>query len=141
MQTHAIFVRTLTATLIAAVAIPTNALADTSTTAIALRGSAPGTTAQRSTCSSRQSDATVVRLALANYPEFARELGATGEVDVKVSLSTSGSVNNASIYHSSGNGSIDLAAIEAAKQSTYSSERIDCQPVSGAYLVHVSFEL
>jgi TonB family protein len=120
MQTQTTFVRTLTTTLIAAVAIPTTAVADPSTTAIAHHGAGPGATTLRGSCSYPQADATVERPVIAIYPEFARELRAPGKVDVRVSLSASGSVSKTSIYRSSGNGSIDLAAVEAAIESTYS---------------------
>jgi TonB family protein len=73
------------------------------------------------------------------YPESARENGAVGEVDVLVTLSASGAVTQISIYHTSGNGALDQAAIRAARASSYSPEIINCQAAAGTYTFHASF--
>jgi protein TonB len=84
-------------------------------------------------------DAMLTRTVQPKYPENAREQGATGTVQVKVSLNPSGGVISTSIYKSSGNAELDQAALAAAHESTYNPEIEDCQPVAGTYLFRAGF--
>ena len=90
-------------------------------------------------CTTPHMDAMLTRTVQPKYPESAREQGATGTVQVKVSLNPSGGVISTSIYKSSGNAELDQAALVAARESTYSPEIEDCQPVGGTYLFRASF--
>ncbi len=78
-------------------------------------------------------------MAPANYPESARELGATGVVDIKVALTESGVITGVSVYRSSRTPSLDMEALRVARASTYTPEQLDCKPVAGTYLLHVTF--
>ncbi len=73
-------------------------------------------------------------------PETAREQGTTGTVQVKVSLSATGSVIAAIVYKSSGSPLLDQAAVRAAKQSAYAPEIDRCVKVSGDYVFRADFE-
>jgi len=90
-------------------------------------------------CTTPHMDAMLTRTVQPKYPESAREQGATGTVQVKVSLNPSGGVISTSIYKSSGNAELDQAALVAARESTYSPEIEDCQPVGGTYLFRANF--
>jgi len=90
-------------------------------------------------CARPHMDARITRVVEPDYPNSAREQGATGTVLVKVSLNPSGGVKSTSIYKSSGNAELDQAALAAAHESTYSPEVEDCQPVGGTYLFRASF--
>jgi protein TonB len=75
-----------------------------------------------------------------DYPEMARQQGAVGTTTVKVSLSQTGAVTGASVYRSSGNAQLDMAAVRAARSSSYRPEIDNCEPVGGDYLFVATFE-
>lgn len=54
------------------------------------------------------------------YPEMARMAGIEGKVVVEMLLETDGSVSEARVQHSSGNRSLDDAAVAAARQCRFS---------------------
>jgi protein TonB len=90
-------------------------------------------------CSQPHKDATTTRPVEPDYPDMARQQGAVGTTQVKVSLSATGSVIDATVYKGSGNQFLDRAAIAAAKASSYSPEVEDCQRVPGVYLFRADF--
>jgi protein TonB len=90
-------------------------------------------------CAQPHVDATVTRPVEPDYPDMARQQGATGTVQVKVTLTAGGGVSSASVYRTSGNQSLDNAAVAAAQQSSYSPEIDNCQPVAGSYLFRADF--
>lgn len=92
------------------------------------------------TCAQPHLDATTTNPVVPDTPETAREQGATGTVQVKVSLSATGSVLSATVYKSSGSPLLDEAALQAAQQSAYAPEIDDCIKVSGAYIFRADFE-
>jgi protein TonB len=92
-------------------------------------------------CEAPHVDATVVKVAEAEYPETARQSGAVGSVDVEVSLTATGAVTGTSIYKSSGNAALDAAGVRAAQDSTYKPELLDCKPSPGTYLFHADFTM
>jgi protein TonB len=85
-------------------------------------------------------DATTTNPIAPDTPETAREQGATGTVQVKVSLTATGSVLAAAVYKSSGSPLLDEAAVRAARQSTYAPEIDDCVKVAGDYIFRADFE-
>ncbi len=99
----------------------------------------PGT--PKPACRNPFQDATVVQQVSPDYPESARSLG-LGQVtvQVKVTVSPSGSLIGASIFQSGNNMSLDQAALSAARQSTYSPKVVNCEPVTGDYLFKVTFD-
>ncbi len=72
-------------------------------------------------------------------PDIARERNVTGTVDVRVDLSETGEVRAVSIA-SSPDVSLDEAALDAARRSTYAPEVVDCKAQSGSYLFRVEFD-
>lgn len=58
---------------------------------------------------------------------------------VQVSLDDRGRVTDAHIYASTGTMSLDRAAVDAARRSTYAPQIVDCQPAGGTYLFKVDF--
>jgi protein TonB len=73
------------------------------------------------------------------YPEIAREQGASGTAQVKVTLDASGNVLSVSILQSTGSKVLDDSALAAAKASTYSPEIDNCQPIGGQYRFTADF--
>lgn len=92
-------------------------------------------------CRSPYQDAALVQFVQPAYPQSARELG-LGVVNAKVvvTLSPTGTLISASIYQSAGNMSLDQAALSAARQSTFSPKIVNCEPVTGDYLLSVTFD-
>jgi protein TonB len=72
-------------------------------------------------------------------PDIARDRNVTGTVDVRVDLSETGEVRAVSIA-SSPDVSLDEAALDAARRSTYAPEVVDCKAQSGSYLFRVEFD-
>lgn len=58
---------------------------------------------------------------------------------VLVLVGPDGKVEKATISQSSGNFQFDLASVLAAKRSTYTPKRVDCEPVEGTVLFNTSF--
>jgi TonB family protein len=74
------------------------------------------------------------------YPRSAQRAGATGRVLVKVKLTPTGSVAEASVFRSSGNDYLDASALSTATKTRYSPELFRCQPIVGYYLFAANFE-
>lgn len=91
-------------------------------------------------CANPNAPATIKGTAAdAEYPDIARQQGAVGTATVKVTLTASGSVSDASINKSAGNPALDRAAIDAAKATQYIAETVNCVPSAGSYLFQVDF--
>jgi len=75
-----------------------------------------------------------------DMPEIARQMGASGTAQVKVSLDANGNVTSATIATSTHNSALDRAAVQAAQQSKYSPEVDNCVKTAGSYLYVVTFE-
>lgn len=75
----------------------------------------------------------------AEYPDIAKEQGAVGTTQVKVTLDASGGVQGVSVYKSSGNQALDNSALQAAKATAYTPETVNCVPQPGSYLFRVDF--
>jgi len=58
---------------------------------------------------------------------------------IKVDLDAAGRILGVSVYRSTGSLELDQAAMQAARESTYSPETRDCQAVPGSYLFKVEF--
>ncbi len=74
-----------------------------------------------------------------DYPDIARQQGAVGTTQVKVTLDASGSVESVGIYKSSGNQALDNSAMAAAKATSYTAETVNCVPQSGSYIFRAEF--
>ncbi len=91
-------------------------------------------------CAHPHVDAIATNKVEPDYPEIARQQGAVGTTTVKVTLSATGAVLEATVYHTSGNSQLDVSAVHAARSSSYKPEIDNCQPVGGDYLFVATFE-
>ncbi len=81
----------------------------------------------------------VGRAAVPAYPTAARKAGATGTVEVKVTLDAAGTVIAAAVYKSSGNADLDASSIASARATKYRPSTFLCRPEAGAYLFEADF--
>jgi len=61
-------------------------------------------------------------------------------VIVRVAIAADGTVSSATLTSPSGNVNLDAAALQAARQTTYSPKMVDCRAVAGDYMFQVTFE-
>ncbi|MBV8331825.1 MAG: TonB family protein [Candidatus Eremiobacteraeota bacterium] len=66
--------------------------------------------------------------------------GLQGTAEIQVSLDAAGRVTDVRVYRSTGSMSLDRAAMNAARRSTYAPQIVDCQPAGGTYLFRVDFQ-
>lgn len=90
-------------------------------------------------CKVPTADAHVTNAVEPDYPEVARQQGATGRAEIKVTLTATGAVGEVAVFKSSGNAALDLAAETAAKASTYAPQIVDCKAVGGSYRFSADF--
>ena len=92
-------------------------------------------------CANPNVEATVTNPVQPDYPQSALDLGLGAvTVNVEVTVGPSGNLVTAKVYKSSGNMSIDQAALRAARQSTYSPKLVNCEPTTGDYLFRADFQ-
>jgi periplasmic protein TonB len=91
-------------------------------------------------CANPNADAIATDKVTPDMPEIARQMGATGTAQIKVTLDENGRVTDANVYKSTNNRALDQAALQAAKQSKYAAEVRNCVKVAGSYLYTVTFE-
>jgi len=101
---------------------------------------APPTPTPKPQCAQPHVEANAVDKAEPEYPEIARQQGAVGTTQVKVTLDAAGTVTDAAVYKSSGNQSLDQSAVKAAKASRYTPEIDACQKIAGSYLFTADFQ-
>lgn len=99
------------------------------------------TTAPAPKCAVPYRDAVATNKVPPDYPEMAREqnLGVV-TVLVKVTVGATGALTAATVQQSSGNSSIDSAAVAAARASSYSAKIVNCLPVAGDYGFTAEFD-
>ncbi len=91
-------------------------------------------------CSSMNAPATISgKAAPVDYPEIAREQGATGVTIVQVTLKPDGTVAKAVIVRSASNASLDQSALKAATVSKYTPQCVAGKPIGGSYPFQVNF--
>ena len=100
----------------------------------------PAPTPSRPACANPNVDAVATDKVTPDMPEIARQMGATGTAQIKVTLDETGKVTDTTIYKSTNNKALDNAALTAAKQSRYAPEVRNCVKVAGSYLYTVTFE-
>jgi len=110
----------------------------------ALPSTDPAVPALAEGCAQPHRDARPVTLVQAKYPALAASAGTQGIVEVKVSLTNTGDVRSAVLYHETlgdrlGSAELIRASILAAGTSTYAPELSDCRPVAGKYLFRVDY--
>jgi TonB family protein len=75
-----------------------------------------------------------------DYPDMARQQGAVGTAQVKVTLDADGNAVDVSIYKSAGNSLLDASALKAAKATAYTPELVNCVKTAGSYLFRADFD-
>jgi protein TonB len=91
-------------------------------------------------CANPNADAAIRGTAVEpDYPDIAKEQGATGTTQVKVTLDESGNVVSATVYKSAGNLSLDQAAVKAARATSYVPEIVNCVKTAGSYIFRADF--
>ena len=83
--------------------------------------------------------ARVVHHVVPLYPEAARSATATGKATIRVDLDARGAVATVSVFESSGNADLDIAALAAAHKNTYAPAIARCVRVAGSALVVSKF--
>jgi protein TonB len=89
-------------------------------------------------CSQPFADAHAIDAVVPESPEDAAGIQASAQV--QVTLDDRGRVIDARMYQSTGVMSLDRAAVDAARRSTYAPSIANCQPTGGTYLFHVDFQ-
>jgi protein TonB len=91
-------------------------------------------------CANPNQDAAIKGTAVSpDYPDIARQQGAVGTTQVKVTLDANGTPVDVSVYKSSGNAALDNSALKAAKETEYEPDIINCVKTPGAYLFRADF--
>jgi TonB family protein len=72
-------------------------------------------------------------------PTIAAMENASGIVQVKIDLTSTGKLSNAAIFAGSGNALLDQAALQSAQMTRFTSEVVHCKHVAGSYLYQVEF--
>jgi TonB family protein len=90
-------------------------------------------------CTNPQAPATLTE-GFADFPSISRVRDDSGQVEVGVTLASTGTPQKAWVVRSSGISALDSAAIQTAYTSKYSPERHNCDAVSGDYIIEVEFE-
>ncbi|MBC5800708.1 MAG: energy transducer TonB [Candidatus Eremiobacteraeota bacterium] len=73
------------------------------------------------------------------YPDIARQQGATGTALIRVYVDPSGAVLAGNVYKSAGNASLDQAALQAARRTVYVPAYKDCLATAGTFLFEADF--
>jgi TonB family protein len=72
-----------------------------------------------------------------SVPDSVPANGTTAKI--RVDLDVEGNVRGVSVYESTGSMELDRAALQAARDSRYAPEEVNCKNVSGSYLFTVDF--
>jgi TonB family protein len=72
-------------------------------------------------------------------PTIAADEGLHGMAQVKIDLTSDGSLAQEALYSSSGNHWLDNAALKSARLTKFTPETIGCERVAGSYLYDVEF--
>jgi len=92
------------------------------------------------TCAEPNAPAAIVGTPVqAEYPEIARQQGATGTTEIIVTLDAAGNVVALAILKSAGLAALDQSALRAARATIYRAPTVDCSPVPGRYLFVANF--
>jgi TonB family protein len=85
-------------------------------------------------------EADVLQQAQPDFPDAARGIRGTLQAVITVNLSAEGQMTSAAMFRSTGNMTLDQAALAAARQSTYLPAVKDCKRVPGTYYFKVTYE-
>ena len=67
------------------------------------------------------------------YPKLAQQQGVSGTTIVNVDVDENGNVTNAYVQKSSGDNSLDIASVDAARRSKYSAATFRCLPLPATF--------
>jgi protein TonB len=84
---------------------------------------------------------TVIKQALPEYPEAAKQAGIEGRAVVQITILEDGSVSDAKVLQSSGNEVLDQSSLTAAKAFKFSPGMLDDQAVKTHISVPFQFKL
>ncbi|HEY9179912.1 MAG TPA: TonB family protein [Candidatus Baltobacteraceae bacterium] len=85
-------------------------------------------------------DPAIVKPAPTNVSKaYYAQLPGTRIATVAVTLDANGHVTDARIYQSTGDATLDAAAVDAAKRSTFSAAQTNCTPTAGTFAVEFTF--
>jgi protein TonB len=90
-------------------------------------------------CAVPEAAATTTFSAQAEAPPIATTMHLSGTTAVEIDIDAAGNVLNATVNKTSGFPVLDVAALDAARKSTFRSAIHDCAPVAGSYLFLVDF--
>lgn len=86
-------------------------------------------------------DAAIASWTAPAYPASAAAAGLGSELPyVELTIGADGRASGARVVATSGNGSIDRAARDAARNSRYYAKTIFCEPVAATYVLRIDFE-
>ena len=91
-------------------------------------------------CANPNMPATATQKVTPDMPDIARQMGASGTAQIKVTLDANGNVMDTAVYASTHNKALDNAALQAARASKYAPEIDNCVKTGGSYLYTVTFE-
>lgn len=74
-----------------------------------------------------------------DYPDIARQQGATGTALIRVFVDPNGAVLSGNVYKSTGNAALDEAAMQAARRTTYVPAYKDCRATAGTFVFEADF--
>lgn len=109
------------------------------TPGVAAATPAPTPAAQAGCASANAPAAVVATPAPPDIAPDARASGTSGVALVNVALDATGQVTGADLTESTGNSSLDLVAVEMARDARYSPALRDCKPIASAYKFSVKF--
>lgn len=95
--------------------------------------------ASRTTCDIDDGPARIVRSAIPEIPQIAKQLQFNGTSVIRLDLSDTGDLVAASVARSSGYDILDRAAIQTARSMVYAPETRSCVAMPGSYALKVEF--
>jgi TonB family protein len=90
-------------------------------------------------CRTPYQDVAIIKQAMPQYPDIARQIRAGGRAEVDLTIGANGDVLKAAIAQSTGNMSLDQSALDAARTSIYAPKIVHCVPTTGSYHFVVTF--
>jgi periplasmic protein TonB len=109
-------------------------------TPVVARATPQPTPAASGACTQPSADAAVVATpSPPDIPIDTRASGTSGTALVTVDLDSTGQVTGAGVKQSTGNSSLDLVAVQMARDARYSPALRDCKPIAGTYAFSVKF--
>jgi TonB family protein len=84
--------------------------------------------------------AKIVRAAPAEMPAISKLQNLNGTAAIEIDLDATGALTQASVVSTTGSARLDRSALAAVRASRYQAATLNGAPISGSYLVEVSFD-